>query len=627
LEHSIGASVEIFSSEHPRFQHQTTLAIRFGKTLIVKEADQIPLCLFPFVSREFALVNGHLTVKIADKVVEVHPDFRLILVTRNSSIELTPRERSLALVVNFAVTKTALRTQLLSLALSTELPELEKQHQRHLNESEQLKIELGKLEVSLLDILAAANPKTILNNRQLIDSLDSKKKRAGEVEERLKLVEEFQSQIQEKRAVYQPLASIAASIYFVVENLRLIHPMYRFSLNEFTKLFVESFSQCRDNEDRVKKLTITFNSMTFAYFSRALFREHRLVFGLVLLKAVYPKMFVDPEWHFMLKQRSGQAHVPSFIPGDRRTGFMSLAAQFPELTTKLGFNDPAVKWRQWLEHPNPEANSSWPQIGGKSIQQLGVTPFQRILVLQALRPDRVLSALEKLVIATFKAPRTVNCRELLTQNVCFVFFVTPGSDPSIELASIGRDSVEVALGQCDSKEAISLVRQSARNGQLAILKNVHLDVGLLHKLEKLLPDLQPRDGFRLVLTTEAITAFPAVLLQNATKIAYEAPPGLLNQIKRTLTLWDEGWFNDLDKKMRRSLLNLAYLHGVLQERRAYLPVGWSQYFEFTQGNLNAATRIIEERNKSEDIVRGLLESTIYGSRMDSLYDRRICLCL
>jgi hypothetical protein len=128
----------------------------------------------------------HLTVRIADKFVEVHPDFRLLLVTRNSAITLTPREASLVAVVNFTVTRVALRMQLLTLALSTEMPELEQQHQEQLNDSEQLKIELRKLDSPLLDILATADRNTILTNKELIQLLDTKKKRANEVEHRLK---------------------------------------------------------------------------------------------------------------------------------------------------------------------------------------------------------------------------------------------------------------------------------------------------------------------------------------------------------------------------------------------------------------------------------------------------------
>jgi hypothetical protein len=116
---------EILPLSHPRFQHQVTLRIRFRKKLIVKEADRISLCLFPFLGREFVISNGYLTVRIADKFVEVHPDFRLILVTRNSAITLVQCEARLVAVVNFTVTRVALRMQLLTLLLSTEMPELE----------------------------------------------------------------------------------------------------------------------------------------------------------------------------------------------------------------------------------------------------------------------------------------------------------------------------------------------------------------------------------------------------------------------------------------------------------------------------------------------------------------------
>jgi hypothetical protein len=71
--------------------------------------------------------------------------------------------------------------------------------------------------------------------------------------------------------------------------------MYRFSLSEFNKLFVSAFAQCTDTDDCVRKIVMIFNSLTYSYFSHSLFREHRLVLGLSLLKAVCPKMFVDQE--------------------------------------------------------------------------------------------------------------------------------------------------------------------------------------------------------------------------------------------------------------------------------------------------------------------------------------------
>ena len=194
----------------------------------------------------------------------------------------------------------------------------------------------------------------------------------------------------------------------------------------------------------------------------------------------------------------------------------------------------------------------------------------------------------------------------------------------MEIPSVGEQNfIELALGECNSTEALSLVKQSARQGQWAVIKNVHLDISFLQQLEKLLPSLNAKETFKLILTTEATTSFPNVLLQSSSKIAYEAPPGLINQMKRTLTMWNDEWFMKQDKKIRRALISLAHLHGVLQERRAFLPVGWSQFFEFTQADLNAAAEIIAQRCDSVDVVRGLLETTVYGSRMDSSFDRRI----
>ena len=174
--------------------------------------------------------------------------------------------------------------------------------------------------------------------------------------------------------------------------------------------------------------------------------------------------------------------------------------------------------------------SSWPQIDGKSISDLGVSQLQRVLILQALRPDRVLAALEKLVISTFKNPKVLSLREIMTteSDSNFVFIVTPGSDPSIELKEIAMDIpsvgehnfIELALDECDSNETLSLVKQIARQGQWAVIKNVYFDINFLQQLEKLLPSLNDKDTFNLMLTTEATTLFPSVLLQSSADEAH-----------------------------------------------------------------------------------------------------------
>jgi dynein heavy chain 2 len=45
--------------------------------------------------------------------------------------------------------------------------------------------------------------------------------------------------------------------------------------------------------------------------------------------------------------------------------------------------------------------------------------------------------------------------------------------------------------------------------------------------------LQPNPSFRLWLTTEPHTKFPAILLQISLKVSYEAPPGIKRNLLRT----------------------------------------------------------------------------------------------
>ena len=50
-----------------------------------------------------------------------------------------------------------------------------------------------------------------------------------------------------------------------------------------------------------------------------------------------------------------------------------------------------------MSNGQTEMSGSWLTIYGKAINELGVSQLQRVLVLQVLRSDRALVALEKLV--------------------------------------------------------------------------------------------------------------------------------------------------------------------------------------------------------------------------------------
>ena len=150
------------------------------------------------------------------------------------------------------------------------------------------------------------------------------------------------------------------------------------------------------------------------------------------------------------------------------------------------------------------------------------------------------------------------------------------------------------MGQGQASVALQSLRSCAMNGDWLCLKNLHLVTGWLPVLEKELNSLELHENFRLWLTTESRPNFPRVLLQSSLKVTYEAPPGIKKNLQRTYNSWSEEYVSQGNSTLRsQALFALAWFHAVVQERRCYIPQGWSKFYEFSLGDLRAGTNIID----------------------------------
>lgn len=82
--------------------------------------------------------------------------------------------------------------------------------------------------------------------------------------------------------------------------------------------------------------------------------------------------------------------------------------------------------------------------------------------------------------------------------------------------------------------------------------------------------------------------------------------------------------------MTQLLFVLSWFHAQIQERRKYIPQGWSKYYEFSFGDLKAGeltlTDIVNESrggSPSWQKIYGILENAIYGGRIDNIFDVRV----
>jgi dynein heavy chain 2, cytosolic len=184
------------------------------------------------------------------------------------------------------------------------------------------------------------------------------------------------------------------------------------------------------------------------------------------------------------------------------------------------------------------------------------------------------------------------------------------------------------MGDGQTEEALRMVRRASQDGSWVLLNNLHLVLGWIPVLEKELNTMKHHESFRLFMTTEAHDRFPTMLLRLSMKITVEAPPGMRQNLIRTYDAWKPKFAKGIAPLHAQILFTLGWFHAVVQERRTYIPQGWTKFYEFSTSDMRAAGDIVESLcskvSKSSQIdflsIRGLLENAIYGGRVDDPVD-------
>ncbi len=144
----------------------------------------------------------------------------------------------------------------------------------------EFKITLKRLEDNLLARLSSAGS-NFLGDTELVENLENTKRTATEIEEKVGEAKITSVKIDEARELYRPAAARASLIYFIMNDLCRIHPMYQFSLKAFKVVFANAIEKAEAAEDvkaRVHILIESITYFTFIYTTRGLFEKHKLIY-------------------------------------------------------------------------------------------------------------------------------------------------------------------------------------------------------------------------------------------------------------------------------------------------------------------------------------------------------------
>uniref|UniRef100_A0A803XTA0 Dynein heavy chain ATP-binding dynein motor region domain-containing protein n=1 Tax=Meleagris gallopavo TaxID=9103 RepID=A0A803XTA0_MELGA len=228
-------------------------------------------------------------------MIDYNEEFRLFLSTRNPNPLIPPDASSIVMEVNFTTTGSGLRGQLLALTIQHEKPDLEEQKTKLLQQEEEKKIQLAKLEESLLETLATSQG-NILENKDLIESLNQTKASSALIQESLAESHRLQSSLDQERNAYLPLAESASKMYFIISDLSKINNMYRFSLAAFLRLFQRALQSEQDSsntDERIESLIYTLKHTVYEYVCRCLFKADQLMFALHFVRGMHPELFQE----------------------------------------------------------------------------------------------------------------------------------------------------------------------------------------------------------------------------------------------------------------------------------------------------------------------------------------------
>ncbi|XP_076621651.1 dynein heavy chain at 89D [Colletes latitarsis] len=647
-------NLKILSFTDADFLKHVELAIKYGLPVLFQDVDEVDPVLDNLLSRNIQNVSGRMFVLLGDKEVDYDPKFRMYLTTKVSNPMFDPALYAKATVINYMVTLGGLEDQLLSVVVRTERPDVEEQRETLIIETSENKNLLQQLEDSLL-LEIATNQGNMLDNLELVETLENTKSSANEVMTKLYLGEVTAADVNKLRDGYRSVAKRGAILFFVLADMATVNTMYQYSLISYVEVFANSLKKSLPDpslQHRLNNIILMLTKNVYDYGCTGIFERHKLLFSFQICTRLQQSLnrVLQPQLDFFIKgsielQKSPKANPTNWLPAARWVDLLKLSTDFPDTFGRLPeeLQQHGEEWQNWYDMDDPESED-FPLDYSEKLQ-----PFEKLMLIRCFRVDRVyrgvINYISKIMGEEYITPPHISFEMIFEQSMPsmpVVFILSPGSDPSSELMKLaegygfgGGKFKYLSLGQGQEKTAIELLELAVSRGQWLMLQNCHLLLSFTRELEKLLEStgkLHP--DFRLWLTTDPTPNFPIGILQKSFKVVTEPPSGLKLNLENTYFKIKPNTLSACEHPVYKHLIYvLAFYHAVVQERRRYDKIGWNISYDFNESDFNVCTTILDtyltKAFKANDTripwnsLKYLIGEVMYGGRVIDSYDRRV----
>jgi dynein heavy chain len=429
---------------------------------------------------------------------------------------------------------------------------------------------------------------------------------------------------------------------------------------------LENLPQVKDEPDqpltprslkkRVNDITESITYCAFSFVRRGLFEKHKLIFTTMLCFKVMvstKELKHDDYTNFIIPKKPQNVNYPE---NENIKSYVT-EAQYKEckgleyIEKYQGLCDSLlsehISWKTWISKEKVEDE----ELPSKNFT--GVTPFQKLMIIKILRPDRVSYALKAFLIQQMGLQYTEQPAFKFTEvyeesnkqsPIFFVLF--PGVDPTpfVEAhgAKLGFTSgngfTNISMGQGQEEIAKNELNKCAKEGGWIFLQNVHLMQSWLKDLELKLEELCPiaHENFRVFISSEpppadmpTMSIIPEAILQRCLKVANEAPADLKANMRRAFAHFSQEKIDRSSKKneYKSILFALCYFHAVVSGRKKFGNQGWSRIYNFNDGDLTICADVLHNYLEKYEVVPYndliyIYGEIMYGGHITDDWDRR-----
>ncbi|XP_063709228.1 dynein axonemal heavy chain 12-like [Culicoides brevitarsis] len=630
--------------------------IEHGYSVLIENVlEDVDVALNSLLSRNTFIIAGQESISLGDNVIAYSPNFRLYFTSSLRNPHYVPEIFNKVTIINFSLTPEGLNDQLLGIVVAKERPELQELREKLVFESASNKAQLKNVEDGILNILSESKG-DILEDEEAIQMLDNSKLIAIDIKQKQEETAKTENEIEKFRQSYSSVAKHCTNLYYCITDLPNIDPMYQFSLNWFVNLYIYSIENAKKSRELEKRLVYLKKAATsnlYQNICRSLFEKDKLLFSFILATKVMiaEGRLNSSELQFLIM--GGDLEVPEKLNPASEWISDKMWTQICSLnqlgTSFKGFIESFVtninEWKSYFDVPSPhlqELPSPW---------NTKLTEFQKLLILQAIRPDKLAEAVTIFVAKDFGeefvAPPPFDIARSYRDSSALsplVFILSPGADPmgSLLLFAEKMGFMEtfkfVSLGQGQGPIAQKLLENAQRDGTWVCLQNCHLACSWMPQLEVIWENMDVSNtnpNYRLWLTSYPSECFPVPILQNSIKMTNEPPTGLKQNLLKS---YNSEPMNDVDfysgcpplkeTAFTRLLFGICFFHAVVQERKKFGALGWNIPYGFNESDFQISVQQLQLfLNTYEEIpyqaISYLTGECNYGGRVTDFWDRRL----